>query len=577
MPQFKGLFDEHFDALCLSNGTGTYGLRWTAALCTATLMAVATGPGYGAIWLAAYALGELGMWRSHAALVRRPGFRARTVAAAAWLATSMVWASAALVHWREGSAPLQFVATCMLTTILVVAQTQMARSRTLVAIMAGPPLLLLVALPLATSGFSGAPLLMSCIAVATVAAWFFHGVRRFRDMAESLESSRCEALEASQAKSQFLAMMSHEIRTPMNGVLGMARVLAAGPLNDEQRRQVNIMINSGVGLMSILNDVLDLSKIEAGKLTLEEKVFDIREIVEEVTALFESVAAEKRVSLACEFTPQAPRWVLGDPTRIRQVLLNLVSNALKFTESGGVRVRLEEGEGDLCLLNVRDTGIGMSPEQQGRLFQAFSQADATITRRFGGTGLGLTIAYQIAAAMGGGITVASAPGSGSTFSVLVRLPTAEPPLAGPATAAAASLPDSCSILVADDNLMNQEVIRAVLSVTGATVDVVNDGQQALLALRHGRYDVVLMDIQMPVMGGAEALRRIRAGETGNSDQPVIAFTADANGDADRELVKLGFDAVEHKPINSGSLLSTISDILQSPGLSTTAHPARRAG
>jgi CheY-like chemotaxis protein len=349
----------------------------------------------------------------------------------------------------------------------------------------------------------------------------------------------------------------------MNGVLGMAHALALTPLNDDQRRQIEMLTQSGDGLMTILNDILDLSKIEAGRLELEATVFDFPRVVNGVQALWSAPAREKGVELVCEIEPAAPRWVRGDPTRVRQILINHVSNAVKFTERGQVTIRAGRGEGDAVTISVRDTGIGLTPEQCEGLFQAFSQADASITRRFGGTGLGLSISKQLVGLMGGTIEFDSAPGVGTEFRIALPLPAAEAPVA-PAPRADLELA-GLRILVAEDNPINQAVVQAVLGAIDAAVDVAGDGEEALGRLRTGDYDLVLMDIHMPRMDGIEALRRLRAGEAGRRDTPVIALTADAMaGDAER-FIALGFDAVDSKPIQPARLIATIGAALGAAG------------
>jgi CheY-like chemotaxis protein/nitrogen-specific signal transduction histidine kinase len=382
----------------------------------------------------------------------------------------------------------------------------------------------------------------------------------------TLERLQREAVAANEAKSAFLAMMSHEIRTPMNGVLGMAHALAQTALSDEQRRQIDMLTRSGDGMMTILNDILDLSKIEAGGLMLEATVFDLPDVVNGVQALWCGPAREKGLELTCEIAPAVPHWVMGDPTRVRQILINHVSNAVKFTESGSVAIRVRAGDDGQVVISVRDTGIGLTAAEQERLFQAFSQADASITRRFGGTGLGLFISKQLVSLMGGRIEVESAPGVGTEFRIVLRLPAASAP---PAQAARAEVElGRLRILVAEDNRINQAVVQAVLGAIDAEVDLADDGAQALRMLAAAPYDLVLMDIHMPNMDGIEALRRLRAGEAGPPDQPVIALTADAMaGDAER-FIALGFDAVESKPIQPARLIAAIGEVLEAAARAT---------
>ncbi|MBP6545287.1 MAG: response regulator, partial [Phenylobacterium sp.] len=381
--------------------------------------------------------------------------------------------------------------------------------------------------------------------------------------AEALESAQREAVEANQAKSAFLAMMSHELRTPMNGVLGMEHALKQTRLDDRQAAQVEMLIRSGDGLMAILNDILDVSKIEAGKLELEEIAFDLSEVGARVIDLWRETASAKGLALSYELAPGAPRWLAGDPNRIRQIMLNLVSNALKFTQDGEVRLTVRpviaQGEDTARFeIAVSDTGIGITPDQQARLFQSFAQADAATTRKFGGTGLGLAICRQLTDLMGGEITVESEPDRGSVFRVTLELPRADAVDLAEPEAESGGL-SHLTLLVAEDNPINQAVVRAVLEAVGARLETANDGVEALDMLRERTFDLVLMDVHMPRMDGIEALRRIRAGETGDARQPVIALTADAMPGEDQTLMAHGFDDVQPKPIQPMALIAAILD------------------
>jgi CheY-like chemotaxis protein/anti-sigma regulatory factor (Ser/Thr protein kinase) len=317
--------------------------------------------------------------------------------------------------------------------------------------------------------------------------------------------------------------------------------------------------------MTILNDILDLSKIEAGKLELDVAPFDLRDLVDHVGVMWSETAREKGLALNLEIDPSTPDWVLGDVARVRQILLNLISNAVKFTDHGGVTVRVASVAGRI-VLSVSDTGVGMTAEQRARLFSPFTQGDRSIARRFGGTGLGLTICRHLADLMGGEVAVESAPGEGSTFTVALPLPAAENP-----TPSAPEESDGLDfagvrVLVVDDNTVNQLVARAVLEAAGVSVLTADDGQAALDRLNAEPFDLILMDVHMPVMDGIEAVRRIRAGEAGRADMPIVALTADAMvGDAER-LMAQGFDDAHPKPIRPGELLMAVArlTLLASP-------------
>src|SRR5579872_5183034 len=336
----------------------------------------------------------------------------------------------------------------------------------------------------------------------------------------ALIEAKEEAEAATRAKSAFLATMSHEIRTPLNGVLGMAQAMAAGALGPAQRERLDVIRQSGETLLAVLNDVLDLSKIEAGRLELEEAEFDIGAVAAGAHAGFSAVAAQKGLTFDLSVSRAAAGVYRGDATRVRQVLNNLISNALKFTETGRVAVRVGRKRGVLTL-TVVDTGIGMSAGQQAALFQKFAQADASTTRRFGGTGLGLAICRELTELMGGRIEVKSAVGAGSTFVVTLPLPHGERggrAAASPKPAAPAQ-PEprptgsaGVRLLAAEDNPVNQLVLKALLAQIGIEPVMVGDGVDAVAAWENGDWDVILMDVQMPRMDGPTATRFIRERE-----------------------------------------------------------------
>jgi PAS domain S-box-containing protein len=391
--------------------------------------------------------------------------------------------------------------------------------------------------------------------------------------ARALAAAKRQAEAASRAKSDFLAMMSHELRTPMNGVLGMAHALGATRLNAVQRRYADTILRSGDGLMAVLNDILDLSKIEAGKMDLAPEPTDLRDLVERACGLWRPAAAEKGLSFHCEIEPEVPAWVMADPTRVRQILLNLLSNALKFTREGHVRVRIGGRSGALSIA-VEDSGPGMTPEVQKRLFETFTQADAGVARTFGGTGLGLAISRRLARLMGGDIRLWSAPGEGAVFTVDLPLAAAEAPAEAAEDEADLVLPEALSILVAEDNPTNQAVLKALLSATGWTVTLTGNGAEALQALQAEAFDLVLMDVHMPVMDGVAAVAAVRRGEAGRRDVPIVALTADAmTGDRTR-LLAAGFDHHVPKPIQPQALFTAIAEAVRAV---PAAEAERRAG
>lgn len=367
------------------------------------------------------------------------------------------------------------------------------------------------------------------------------------------------------AKSAFLATMSHEIRTPLNGILGMAQAMANDELSPAQEERLDVVRQSGEALLAILNDVLDLSKIEAGKLDLEAIHFDLGELVRGVQAAFASLATKKGLSLVFDIGP-AEGVYLGDPTRVRQILYNLISNALKFTETGEVRVSAARQDGAVRLA-VADTGIGMTPEALSHLFSAFVQADKTTTRRFGGTGLGLAISRELAELMGGSIQAKSAPGRGATFEVLLPLRRTDAQIVDSARREGAVVisPDleRIRLLAAEDNPTNQLVLKTLLDQVGIQPMFVANGLQAVAAWEAGDFDVILMDVQMPELDGPGATEIIRRKEVGSGRRrtPIIGLTANAMSHQVEQYLAVGMDGVVTKPIDITKLFEALAAVV----------------
>lgn len=398
---------------------------------------------------------------------------------------------------------------------------------------------------------------------------------RILERTEQLETALRAALAASQAKSEFLANVSHELRTPMTGVIGMLDLVLETGLSAEQRDQISTAQNCAHSLLALLNDLLDLSKAEAGRMVLEEIPFDLRKVVSDSVRTHAVKASEKGVDLSWTVEPAVPRTVVGDPLRFRQILANLLSNAVKFTDEGYVRVAVTLRPPALTAkplqirVRVSDSGAGIPKDKQQVIFDKFTQADGSISRKYGGTGLGLAIARKLAELQGGSIHLESEEGRGSTFTL--EIPFAAAPADRPAPAQARSAreevrpsPERGRILLVEDNMINQKVVLSLLRKRGYAVDVANNGIEALDRLNAAVYALVLMDIQMPMLDGLETTRRIRADQRFKA-LPVIAMTAHAmNGDKERCL-EAGMNGYLAKPVDHKHLLRTIEQHLSAGG------------
>jgi two-component system, sensor histidine kinase len=384
---------------------------------------------------------------------------------------------------------------------------------------------------------------------------------------EELKAAKEVADAASRAKSAFLANMSHEIRTPMNGVLGMTELLLSTPLSERQRHMLTTVSRSGEALLRVINDILDFSKIEAGKVQLEHIDLDVGAIVEDVVGLQRSAARAKGIELLSTVAPGTETRLRGDAGRLRQVLSNIIGNAVKFTERGSVRVSIgttDSASGDVRLsVVIEDTGIGIPSAVVPLLFGAFSQADASTTRRFGGTGLGLAIVRELCTLMGGGVELSSAPGRGSTFTCTMVLERqaagAEPHVEATEAPMASAARTAWRVLLVEDNDINREVAQQTLEQLGCTVLAATNGHEACELIQRADVDIVLMDCQMPVMDGYEATREIRRreDEEHRARVPIVALTASAFAEDAEACRTAGMDAFLSKPFRTAELAAAL--------------------
>jgi signal transduction histidine kinase/DNA-binding NarL/FixJ family response regulator len=394
-------------------------------------------------------------------------------------------------------------------------------------------------------------------------------VRTFTDITEQennarvLAKARDAAEAAARARSEFLAVMSHEIRTPLNGVIGVAELLDGMELGPAQKQHVRLIRESGDHLLTLINDILDLSRLEASGIQLEETDFEPHALAGGVIAMFRAQAEAKGLRLTAEIGADVPGWLNGDPGRLRQVLLNLIGNAIKFTDCGRVALHLAMGnavDGRVRLVfSIADTGIGIAPEAIETMFNAFTQADGSISRRFGGSGLGLAICRRLVERMGGTIRVDSEPGAGSTFRFDAVLRPGAEPRAAPAPSPEASDAPSLRILLAEDNPTNRLVAVRLLERLGHRADAVGNGAEAIAALRGSAYDLVLMDVMMPEMDGLAATREIRAGHAGDPGIPVVGLTAGSYANSVADCIDAGMNAVTTKPVTTARLKAAIAE------------------
>jgi len=543
------------------------------------LMGLAVIPWPAMLIWAVIALAVLTAENHFLRLVARGGPRARTAtgwAAALQVAGTLVYAVAALMLIGRGGPAERLFAFAVMSTSMVHVLMRYYRSPRVVAASLAPYVIVLAIVganllggALRAHHWLSAMAPVFTIIVFAVQFWSARAqlsgawveLMSARDAAESREHA---AEAANRAKSQFLSTMSHELRTPLNGVLGMAQALATDELTLTQYERVSIIRRSSEALLSVLNDLLDLSKIEAGAIDLEVTAFDLEPLMRGVAASYQPLAAKKGLSFELDVDEAARGAYLGDSARIRRVLYSLADNAVKFTETGGVVLwaSLEQGQ---LVVRVADSGIGISETDREHLFEGFFQADGTLTRRYGGAGVGLAVCRQLTGLMGGTIEAASKLGQGSTFTV--RLPLARVQADGAAAPAAPAeaqaRPEELRVLAAEDNATNQLVLRTLLAAAGIAPTLVENGREAVEAWETQDWDIVLMDIQMPEMNGVDATRAIRQREleTGRARTPIIAVTANAMTHQVAEYDAAGMDGVVPKPIDNICLFEVMDQAL----------------
>jgi signal transduction histidine kinase/CheY-like chemotaxis protein len=398
------------------------------------------------------------------------------------------------------------------------------------------------------------------------------------ELQHSLRADRDAAVEANRLKSEFLATMSHEIRTPMNGVLGMCELLQRTQLDPRQRHLSDTLLRSARSLLGILNDILDFSKIESGKLQLEAAPFSPQEVLNTAGAPFATAAQSKGLDLSIHVDSAVPSLLIGDALRLRQVLNNLLSNAVKFTKAGSIAVTCSVEQSDASNVKlrvvIRDSGIGIEPDALSRIFDAFAQAESSTTRRFGGTGLGLAIVRRLVDLMGGEVGVHSEPHRGSSFwfTLLLQRPAIAsgllPMLTIDATGPRFSAQHTPKVLLAEDNVVNREVLSEMLEVIGCQVTAVENGEQAVAAVAGSTFDAILMDCQMPVMDGHAATAELRVLESA-SERPrsfIVALTADATTENHQRCLDAGMDAVLTKPVSQARLRDFMMEVVRAKAL-----------
>lgn len=515
------------------------------------------------VWLAAVIVSQVVDWRVYRGIAPAPHPGAVAAWAASTCLTSAVYSGLAVYLWLAGGEAGRLMGLLIVSGSLLHVTIHMHHVRVLLAAAAAPHAVVFFALPLIAAVQGSHHMWTILLGAALYIAHLVVAFRQADSTTRQIEDERNRAERANAAKSDFLATISHEIRTPMNAIVSAANLLSGSRLNRAQREQVEILTDANEVLLSLLNDVLDLSKIEAGKMTIEPADTDLPRLLEGLRRLWLPRAGDKGLDLRLDVAAEVPQTVSVDPLRLKQILFNLISNAVKFTAEGSVSIRLsvDASRGaETLVFEVADTGTGISPETVQRLFGAFEQGDAATTRKHGGSGLGLAISRRLAAMMDGSIEVESQEGHGSTF----RL---ELPLV-PGQGRDAEADDTGSeargalaglrVLVAEDHPVNQRVLELLLAPTGCRLTFCDDGAQAVELAGVQDFDAILMDMQMPVLDGLEATRRIKAGSGPNAATPVIALTANALDHHRDAWAGVDVRAFVSKPIDPRELFAALA-------------------
>ena len=535
---------------------------------------IAIGP-IAISWWGVSILAEAMLWRATTPrYIEKQASQARALRVAASAVASSAWALCALLLWFAGTPVSALMAISLLAAISLYIIASCHETPIHMIAAGTPPALGLLILPVSLPGSIGDRILLISAMGLLVAFGVSSAVRAYRthmrlqETRRLLEEQTRSAQAANRAKSDFLANMSHEIRTPLNGVLAVSEALSHTPLSARQKGMLELVSSSGQVLQQLLSDILDLARIETAQLKIQRAPFDLHRAVTEVARLHAPVGEARGLTFTVDLEPEVEGYVMGDLVRFKQVLTNLISNAIKFTEAGHVRLtgRREVGTDPVRFrFTVEDTGVGFGEDERQKLFRRFEQADGSITRRFGGSGLGLSICGELITLMEGDIDCDSKPGQGSRFTFALPLE----PHSGPIQThepAQIELGRKLRVLVADDHPTNRKVVELVLSQAGVDLVMAEDGAQAVEAVKAERFDAILMDMQMPVMDGLTATRTIRTleRETGRSRTPIFMLTANALPEHVDQARAAGADLHIAKPLKAAELLAALSNIGQDP-------------